>query len=609
MTFGGLRTRQIIVLVLVVVGIVGISMAVEISEVTRTAVRESRRDADYVANSLVRQIQAVVAEHPRTPAYEAVGTDPRIRVALDSATRFAPTVLYVAFCDSTCTVVAHNNPDRVGTVLPRPPVLPEASGFRSAWSFLLELRGESGRLYEVVTPLRTGGSSFGSVRVGLSSAFIQAEVDHVIRRGVTVGLGQVLLALVAAFFATRIFVRPLRAMRRGIEALREGDFSYCIPRQGIDEFASMADAINELGDRFRARNETGEGDPLRHAMEHLADGLLLVGPEREILHVNGIAARHLGFDKQSLRGRNLNRALPQGHPLRRLTDAILAGKGDRMSLRAELPRTGNQAEVLAVGHRIDDGSGASRVLIEFKDLTMLSDLQAVMDHSTTLSRLGEMAAGVAHEIRNPLNAITLHLEPLRAAEDLDPAAVREAVEVTRTQIGRLDRAVSGFLKVARLQRLTLAPLRPAALAKEVVELLTPEATMAGLELVLEADEDLPEVMGDAEVLRQALLNLVKNAVQALPSREGRVELSCRRTGERVRLAVRDTGPGISAKDLPRIFDLYMTTKTGGTGVGLAFVRQAVEMHRGTVNVESEPEMGTTISLWLRARAATEVSRA
>jgi signal transduction histidine kinase len=257
--------------------------------------------------------------------------------------------------------------------------------------------------------------------------------------------------------------------------------------------------------------------------------------------------------------------------------------------------------VVAIGHRVHDERGAGGAMIELKDLSTLRDLQAVVDHSTVLSRLGEMAAGVAHEIRNPLNAITLHLEPLLWSESLDPAEVREAVETTREQITRLDRAVSGFLKVARLRKLSMSTVAPKEVVEEVADLLAPEATLSGLELVVDCEDDVPSVNADPDVLRQALTNVIKNAIQALPSREGRVLVGCRAGAGEVRFFTHDTGPGMDEDVQARAFDLYMTTKAGGSGVGLPYVRQAMEMHGGRVELKSAEGEGTTVNLNLPAK--------
>ena len=599
----GLRARQILALVAVMMAIALLSMLLEVTEVTRSAVDEARREIHYSSRVLVNQITQTVAARPGLSPLDAIRDDPILQASLDATTQFAPTVLYAAFVDSAGRAVLHTDPAQVGELVSAHTPLPQLSGPVPAWSFLWELVRGGGEIHAEITPLRIGATRFGAVHVAQSPTFLRQRVNRVLERGLYIGLIYILVATVAAIFLTRIVLGPLGAVRRGIEALRAGDFSYRIPQQNIQEFGRMAQALNELGAEIHARELTrGDTEHLRRAVELLGDGLLIVGPDREITLLNGIAARFLDLDPAAAHGRSLAEVLDENHPLNALVDQLLRGPSDHISARAELPGGQGDRGVMALGHRIHGEAGALGALIELKDLSVLRDLQAVMDHSTVLSRLGEMAAGVAHEIRNPLNAITLHLEPLRSAHALTPEAAQEAVETVRLQIARLDRVVSGFLKVARLRKLTLVAIEPEQLTAEVVHLLAPEATLAGLELLCDCAEPLPRLSGDPEVLRQALMNVVKNAIQAVPSRGLRIHVRCRAREDQVFLSVKDTGPGMAKEVKDKAFDLYMTTKENGTGVGLAFVLQAVEMHGGRVEIESEPGRGTTVTLVLRAAA-------
>jgi len=131
--------------------------------------------------------------------------------------------------------------------------------------------------------------------------------------------------------------------------------------------------------------------------------------------------------------------------------------------------------------------------------------------------------------------------------------------------------------------------------------LKAEAGLSGLDLDLDLFAELPETYADREVMRQAVENLVKNALQALPSRDGRVILQSRAVDSEIRVSVADTGPGIPPEHIEKVFDLYFTTKEGGTGVGLPLVRQALEMHAGDVEVDSDQEKGTVVTLRLPIR--------
>lgn len=217
------------------------------------------------------------------------------------------------------------------------------------------------------------------------------------------------------------------------------------------------------------------------------------------------------------------------------------------------------------------------------------------DRSRVLMRLGEMATGVAHELRDPLQTLSLDLDAVRVAARRDPEVdvhVRRAL----AKVQQLDRAIRGFLAIARLRPPSAEPVDVDDVVREVHSDLEPDANLAGLELERDCGPPPLRTSGDREVLRQALRNLVRNSIQALPSREGKIVLRCRRDGDRLSVSVADTGPGMPPEILEKAFDLFYTTKDDGTGVGLALVRQAVELHGGEVDVRSEPGEGTVVTM-------------
>jgi signal transduction histidine kinase len=191
--------------------------------------------------------------------------------------------------------------------------------------------------------------------------------------------------------------------------------------------------------------------------------------------------------------------------------------------------------------------------------------------------------------------MTIHLELLK--QKLSAGAGLEAtdphVDVIAREIRRLDDVVQGFLKFARPEELTLRSVSPAELADEVLKTLAVEANVTGVKLESQVAPDVPNIEADAGILRQALLNLAKNAVQAMP-RGGTLTIACASTKDgRVEIRVKDTGEGIAPENLAKIFDLYFTTKQGGTGIGLSLVYRTVQLHSGDIDVESTPGAGTT----------------
>jgi signal transduction histidine kinase len=259
------------------------------------------------------------------------------------------------------------------------------------------------------------------------------------------------------------------------------------------------------------------------------------------------------------------------------------------------------------------------------DRTLAAEQRDPRQLARKMVALSRLTAGLAHEVKNPLNAMMIHLELLRtkltrvsvsrpepapvAAGGLGLAEARsperakaedalQHVEIIENEIRRLDEVVQGFLKFTRPEDLKLQPLQVTDIFDEILPLIAPEAEKNHVRVEVQAPADTPWVNGDAAMLRQAFLNLAINACQAMPS-GGTLRMSCAAaSGNRVEVRFEDTGVGIPAEHLSKIFDLYFTTKDHGTGIGLSMVYRIVQLHDGEVEVESTQGRGTTFRVLL-----------
>jgi signal transduction histidine kinase len=587
--------RQILAVVSLTAILILVSGLVELADTVRLAADGAAVESGLIMRTLEMQVVELVSQSPGDPT-ESLRNDHRVPLVLDAATIAAPSVAWVAICDTNGIAFAHTNPDLVGQQLagPDPLPLPRSHNMVQSLRLLASLR-RSPPFYEERSALRLGGRPFADIRVGIAGGLLRARVADVSRRRLVVAGLQILLALWVGAVLSGVLRLRLRQMEEGVTALREGRFHARVPESGLDEFSRLARDLNLLSEQFAREGRGPQTSALRETVEMLGHGVLTLGPSLEVVLLNGPAARALGLTPAAM-GRPLAEVLPDGHPVRRLVDALV--HDGPSSLTVSLPPSGEEGKCMAVGHRIEGQDGPGGVLVEIKEVAALRQLHSLADQSRVLSTLGRMAAGVAHEIRNPLQTIKFELSELRQARDLPAEEIETHVGTALEEMQRLERAVTGFLKVARLQKLAPAPLRPAELLAEVHRAQETEANLATLDLELAVEADLPLLVGDREVLRQALQNLVSNAIQALPSRSGRVILHGRRESDTLVLAVEDTGPGIPSENKGKVFDLYFTTKEGGTGVGLALVRQAAEMHRGEVALDSEPGQGTTVAMRL-----------
>jgi two-component system sensor histidine kinase PilS (NtrC family) len=364
--------------------------------------------------------------------------------------------------------------------------------------------------------------------------------------------------------------------------------------------SALARELRVTGERLDASHARLRALASLHerTLECLTSGLLTLDPAQRVSYVNPEAERILGRGTAELLGQPLDEVLPGASALARDAEAA----SGRMRARIQLAGVDGEPRHLGLAVSIlrgGQGAEAGHVVI-FQDVTAVVRMEQELRLRSRLAGVGELAASIAHEIRNPLAAISGSVELLRGGR---AEADRERLMgIVLREIGRLDALIRDFLQYARPAPPKLAPVALPALLEEVAQMLA-TAVPPGAELELEADP-LACALADATQLRQVLWNLARNACDALEG-PGVIRLSAARVGSpqgrapgdrkrpreeaaAVEIVVSDTGRGIPLADLERIFDPFYTTKPDGTGLGLPTVHRIVESHGGTLEVESQP---------------------
>ena len=582
---------QILTLVVLTLVIIAASSVREVNTLFRLAVDGARLETELVFDGVHRQLRAAAAADPEA-SLARLAHSPEVEAAMVAAPSVAPSVLHVAIYDDTGEVLAHTLPSAVGQVADPLPALPEPGNAFEVLGLIWRLENEPVD-YAAEWPLVSAQDErLGVIRVVVGGTFLLHGVRETFRGTMTSAVFIVLFAAGAGAVWSRLSSRRLRRLVESVTALREGRFAETIPESGWDEFSRLARELNLLGQQFQSeRAESGE--EVHRAADLLGDGILLLDPELRVVFSNDIARQRIDSAEPLQPGIHVRDLLPDDHALRGLTRRLL----DAPERTLTAPLRGSSSHV-AVGHRIEDGGAPAGILIEIKENREQVEIHRLVDQSRVLTRLGEMAAGVAHELRGPMQGLQFDLHALEAKLD-DPEAARPVIDELQERIQRLEWVLSGFLRVARIRPLQLEAVGARALLEEVRESAETEAQMAGQALVLdESDDPGAQILADRSVLRAALENLVTNALDASPSRSREVHLGHRARGDRVELWVEDDGPGIDPEVVDKVFDLYFTTKQHGSGVGLALVRQTVELHNGEVEIDSDPERGTRVALTL-----------
>jgi len=227
-----------------------------------------------------------------------------------------------------------------------------------------------------------------------------------------------------------------------------------------------------------------------------------------------------------------------------------------------------------------------------RDLDPVQRLESVVDNSERLARLGGLFSGVAHQIRNPLNAITLELE-LLSQDARESRPVEDHVHAVREEMSRIDLVIEALMRFMRPGQLKIERVAANDLLSEVAKSVHDPL----IEVSCELDPAAAFIKADRAILMEALRNIVQNAVDAMP-KGGTLTMASALVNGHVELSVADTGEGISPEHLEDIFQLYFTTKADGNGVGLPLALRAVDLHGGTLNIESKPNEGTAVCIRL-----------
>jgi len=375
--------------------------------------------------------------------------------------------------------------------------------------------------------------------------------------------------------------------------------------------AAYADLVNTRFDLERRAAELQESrDLLREVIAAMSEGLFLIDRAGRIVQVNPAACELLNCDEAALVGRLFSQMC--AGPDVPITPWAILGRSPHGSVDdlSTTLRTGDKTEVpvrLSCSVVRDRVGKINGVLVIAQDERPKLVLQQQLVHAGRLAAYERLASGLAEELKGPLAALSRELDhlqktlaPNQPITEGDLTAVRRAQE----SVARLMAIARHLQEFGRAAHGAFAPLNLNEMVEKTLLLLELQIEAAGIRLVRDLGQDLPPAQGNAQELEHVILSLIANACEAFEtdSRARRVTLRTWSSGGEVLLAVADTGRGILSDSLPRVFDPFFTTKPAGAGLGLglAYSRDVVSRHRGTLQVESQPGAGTTFTLALPA---------
>jgi signal transduction histidine kinase len=613
-----LKTKFTLAISLLVLAVVTAVSALYIARLTRQTLRQADDRARFIAQQVFLACQnalADAAERGDSPtslspadlreyARKTFDNSSSLNSVIESAVGYSPTIYEITISDRDGVVLVSSDSALRGEKVPSRPGV----GSLVRGGFFQQLRTLYGppQVFEDSLPFNLGPGPFGDIRIGLSSALIRNEITSLLVSAGWYALGSVLLSTMLAFVVSRVSLAPIDRISAQLDRISAGEFDLEPVERG-DELGAVSTKIVGIGKQLRDVREIFSTlrENLDQVMSGLEDGLLLFNASGRAVLVSPSVENFLTRRPEDLRGCRVSEIFPPGHPIRQ----ALGVEGDEIipveSAEVKMEGANGAQRVGLSAQMIREHGVRMGTLVTLRDVESIERIGNQLHVSERLAALGRVTAGVAHEVKNPLNSMRLWLEVLKGNMPVEPEA-QQAVKMLDSEIDRLDRAVKTFLNFTKPLEFKLEETDLRLLLDEVLDAARPAITQAGVELRVDLPSEFPPTLVDSQLMHQAVLNLLLNACE-FTGPGGRITLSLRRSGDSAIIAVADSGKGIPAEDQKKIFQLFFTTRPGGTGIGLANTFRFVQLHNGRIEFDSEVGRGTTFRVELPLARSMEAS--
>jgi len=608
-----LKTKLVLATTGLVFVMVSILSLLYLSELIHQQIEQSYLSNDILAHQILFEVRHAleggVRNHPVDPRDQAalretVATslreDQGLTALLNSVIRYSPTVFDISIADWNDRVLLATD---IGQHDHLVPVRPDFSEMRNGSPFhLIAAVFGKPRVYNVSLQLERDNQPFITVRVGIRSSFLSNSVQPWLVGALKFSGVGILGALLVSAFVANLALHPLAQISERLDAFTQaelaGELEGGHPQDAVSQVSYK---IERLGRRMRNVEEVFSAlkENLDQIMTNLEDGILLFTRDARAVLVSDSAERFLGLQRNQILGTEIHEIFDRttllGSTVRDAFDA-----GFSIVQQEITTETGRRIQI-SLDFIHDDHEAEQRqtlgALLTLHDLESVREIESELELSRRLAAIGRLTAGVGHEVKNPINAIVVHLELLRNKLDSSDERALRHLEIIESEIQRLDRVVQTLVDFSRPVELQLEEQDLREVVSSVLLLASAEFATHNVQVSSLLPNHPVMAKIDADLMKQALLNVVLNGAQAMAD-GGKLEVRLSSDSRTASISVRDEGEGIPDEVRQKIFDLYFTTKREGSGIGLAMTYRILQLHNGQVDVQSQPGRGTIFLLRL-----------
>jgi signal transduction histidine kinase len=525
----------------------------------------------------------------------AVRNSPALKAVVNSIVINSPTVYDVSIADDENRALLTTGTGGEDQLLPTRPNYQQLRD-DNAIQLLKAVLASKAQVYDVVSTLERNGAPFATVRVGVRTSLLRSAYDPLVRPALTLMGFTLLTALVVAFLLGNLALRPIEELSMQLDYWTPGVEEQPVEEKETDTVVRVSNKIERIGQRMRNVEEVFSAlkENLDQMLGNLQDGILLFTGDGHAVLVSDAVKRFLNTDRNDLLGLHareiFDRRTILGRTVRDAWDAGIALVQEEIVTEA-----GNRIEA-SLDFIHDDRSRQSLgALLTFHDKESVEVIENELELSRRMAAIGRLTSGVGHEVKNPINAIVVHLELLKTKLGNTSSPATGHLEVIDSEIHRLDRVVQTLVDFSRPVEVTLVEYDLRNVVSDVVTLAGVEMSTRQVHLTSQLPAYPLIAKIDVDLLKQAVLNVVQNGAQAMPE-GGNLRVHLIDEGKSAMIRIEDEGGGISEELREKIFDLYFTTKKGGSGIGLAMTYRILQLHHGSIDVQSELGRGSVFRL-------------